>query len=275
MRPLKIENVKCISCNKCVEICISKNIQKIEGKYQILETECVGCGHCIAICPVEAITGEKPAVPFEKAELKEKSVIDLLRSRRSTRLYKKEKISKEILEKLIDVACYAPSGCNCQCWEFSVITSPEILRELKEMSLVFYRGVIKLCGPDIPEEKRPIKNNAVIELLQHLVKNLEECKDNLLYNAPALVVVHADKNSITPQENCCYALYNMVILAHSLGIGSCINGLIAIAVNGYKAMREKIGIPETNQAYAASTFGYPLYELQRIPKRQDAKIRWY
>ena len=57
MRPL-IEKEKCDGCWKCLDICPSGAIMKVEGKAYIT-TECVECGACVPECPVGAIVYEE------------------------------------------------------------------------------------------------------------------------------------------------------------------------------------------------------------------------
>jgi nitroreductase len=210
--------------------------------------------------------------------------MNFISSRRSTRIYKKDPIPHTIFKKLITSACYAPSGGNCQNWEFSIITRPETLKEIMIMTGEFYEGVvkfsenktlIKLSEYTMPEKVASLKNESIVKKIKFLIEDIKHGKDSLFYGAPCLIVVHADKYSMTPHDNCCYALYNIVLMAHSMGIGSCINGFVTNAINGQKKMREKIGIPETNEAYAAATLGYPKYEYHKIPLRRKAKTKWF
>lgn len=274
MKPPFINNERCTSCNKCIDACHTGSIKKIDDKWYFNENDCIGCGHCIAICPV--ISTVKPA--FDK-----KDFFHLIATRRSIRFYQKDKkLSQETVNLLIDAAAYAPSAGNSQCREFTVITTKQVMNELKEMTANFYESFIKFSN-DYVNTKQPdnaaqnksafIKKDSLIKI-EALINDLKNGRDTLFYDAPCLIIIHADKNSILPQENCCYALYNMIILAHSMGIGSCINGHINFPINFNSKIREKLNIPETNLAYASSTFGYPLYEYQKIPERKTPNVVW-
>ena len=58
---------------------------------------------------------------------------DSIYQRRSIRKYKKEEISGEILEKILDAARVAPSGKNRQPWKFLVYGGEEKKEILKKM----------------------------------------------------------------------------------------------------------------------------------------------
>jgi nitroreductase len=57
-------------------------------------------------------------------------VLEAIRTRRSIRRYKKEPVSPELVEKLLDAGRWAPSSSNSQPWEFIVITDPEVKKRI-------------------------------------------------------------------------------------------------------------------------------------------------
>jgi len=60
--------------------------------------------------------------------------LEMLKTRRSIREYSNEPIAKEILEKIIDAARFAPTARNVQPWEFIVITEIPTLKKLSELA---------------------------------------------------------------------------------------------------------------------------------------------
>jgi len=62
-------------------------------------------------------------------------VLEAVKGRRSIRAFKTRDVSKEIVEKLIDAATWAPSAGNIQPWEFIIVRNPEIKRKLVEAAL--------------------------------------------------------------------------------------------------------------------------------------------
>lgn len=59
-------------------------------------------------------------------------VLDILKSRRSVRVFQNKGIPKEALENLIDVARFSPTARNVQPWEFIIITKAETLKKISE-----------------------------------------------------------------------------------------------------------------------------------------------
>lgn len=61
------------------------------------------------------------------------NLLNLLKIRRSVRLFQNKEIPKEKLEEIIDVARFAPTARNVQPWEFVVITDKKKIVELANL----------------------------------------------------------------------------------------------------------------------------------------------
>jgi ferredoxin len=94
-----------------------------EGDYpsQVPGTDefCMRCGHCVGICPTGSLThkempSEKTPVIAKSLEISFKQCAQLIKSRRSIREFQDKDVSKEDIERIIDVARYAPTGHNMQ-----------------------------------------------------------------------------------------------------------------------------------------------------------------
>jgi NAD-dependent dihydropyrimidine dehydrogenase PreA subunit len=110
---------------------------------------CFGCGQCVAICPQGAISHsgfpEGTVTPI-RSELVPTydHVLELVRSRRSKRLFKQRPVERDVIEKVLEAARFAPSGHNEQSTEFMVIHDEEILREIATLTA---EGLAKLVQP--------------------------------------------------------------------------------------------------------------------------------
>lgn len=57
-------------------------------------------------------------------------LLELVKKRRSIRRFKPDPIPNEYIEKIIEVARWAPSGFNMQPWEFVVVKKPELRKKI-------------------------------------------------------------------------------------------------------------------------------------------------
>ena len=67
---------------------------------------------------------------------------------------------------------------------------------------------------------------------------------------------------------------HMILMAETLGLGSCINGFIFFALNHSKELREVLEIPSDHGVHVAFTLGYSDVEFLRLVARNPAKIKW-
>lgn len=50
-----LDGDKCIKCGSCSEICFTKAVKAVDGRFEIDQNLCRGCGRCAEECPSEAI----------------------------------------------------------------------------------------------------------------------------------------------------------------------------------------------------------------------------
>lgn len=55
---VNVDEVLCKGSSKCIEICVFRAIELVDGKARIDAERCVGCGRCVDACPKGAITIE-------------------------------------------------------------------------------------------------------------------------------------------------------------------------------------------------------------------------
>lgn len=74
---------------------------------------------------------------------------EAIRNRRSIRKYLDQPIDDSLLEKLVDAAQWAPSGGNAQRWRFIVITEPEMVNLVRQVTpgiLASPPAIIVVCS---------------------------------------------------------------------------------------------------------------------------------
>ncbi len=188
-----------------------------------------------------------------------KDVIEIIKTRRCVREYKDEQISDEDIKFLIDCAKYAPSGFNMQPWSFLVIKNKDIMRKISESGK---KSMIPLLEP-IKDPSQKAKDFLVF---------LKTKGTNMFYNAPVLVIILGNKNAPTVDSDCAMAAQNMMLAAHSRGIGSCwIGGVLPALMN--EGLLKELGVPEGYKAVAPLIFGYPKSKTQ-MPGKNEPEVIW-
>lgn len=135
MIEIAIDANVCKKCGSCARACPRAILQQ-EEKGTVPEVvaleRCFGCGHCVAACPTGAILhSEYPegTVHPIKAEILPDydQVLELVRSRRSRRRYKDAPVERDVIEKVLDAARFAPSEHNVQDTEYVVVQDKETI----------------------------------------------------------------------------------------------------------------------------------------------------
>lgn len=67
------------------------------------------------------------------ARMDSKSFLDLVRTRRSVRVYKRGKVTDKQLEMILEAARWAPSGANTQPWELVVTRDREKMKRVRQI----------------------------------------------------------------------------------------------------------------------------------------------
>ena len=66
------------------------------------------------------------------------ALLELVKSTRSIRRFKPDPIPDEYIDKIIEVARWAPSGFNQQPWEFVVVRKPELRKKIAEYTGIYW-----------------------------------------------------------------------------------------------------------------------------------------
>ena len=162
-------------------------------------------------------------------------ILDVITSRRSIKKFKDDMVDEELIDKVIKAGIYAPSGKNRQAGIILAITNKEIRDELS-----------KLCA------------------------DLRGVDMDPFYNAPVVLVVLADKSVNTHVYDGCCIMENMLLEAHSIGLGACwIHHAKEMFETNYgKELLFKLGIEGEYEGIGNCVIGYADMEIRgELPRK--------
>ncbi len=263
----------CTKCGACAAECpfmiVAMNGENgYPGTNQALEKLCINCGHCVSVCPESALT-HRHLKPEECLEVKKEWLLSpeqgehFLRYRRSIRNYLDKPVPREDLERLIEIARYAPTGHNMQPVNWLVVHDREELQRLG----VHVTGWMKYLIENEPEMAASMH-------LELVVGAWEAGMDRIFHGAPHLILAHGNKANPTCQGACTIALTYLDLAAPSFGLGTCWAGFFQLAAMFWPPMEEALGLPEGHGSFGALMTGYPRYRYHRMPERNKPKIIW-
>lgn len=198
------------------------------------------------------------------------SVIQTIKERRSVRNFEEKEVDKEIILEIIQAGKFAPSAENRQPWRFIVITNRD---HIQELSLTVKEELKKLL------KRRFIKKFSIKELTEEgILKLLYGVSfsemDLIFFDAPVVIFI-LTKNELFNNESCACCAQNMMLAAHSMGLGSCWIGFASVLGVKKKAM-QKIGAPDGYHIAATLALGYPKEKMKKSPLRKVEAdiIKW-
>ncbi len=179
------------------------------------------------------------------------STIQTIKERRAVRAYKDKPIEKGKIQQILDAGLSAPSARNLQPWKFFVVTNKQLIKEM---------------GKRIQDK---LIDNPRYSFIKQRAKTKE---DAIFYSAPLLVFILGDKNNHWSKIDCSLAAQNMMLAAHSLGIGSCPIGM-AQFVKDEKDLTKKLGFEDDYELVLTIVFGYADENPEPKERNKDV-VKW-
>jgi nitroreductase len=158
-------------------------------------------------------------------------VLETIRTRRSIRKYRREKIPDSCLEKILEAARWAPSAKNAQPWNFIVLKNEEIRKKVAEATTF----------------------------------------GKFLASAPLGICVIVDpEKSNHPVEDGSAATQNILLAAHSLGLGACWIGSYDSVYE--ESVKEILKVPKGKRLLSIVSIGFPAESPTSIRKKLDKLV---
>lgn len=168
-------------------------------------------------------------------------IIKAMLERRSIRAYKPDMVSQEDIDAVIEAGLYAATGAGKQTPIVIAVTDKKVRDELS-------RANAKIAG--WPEDFDPF------------------------YGAPVVLVVLAKKSFPTYVYDGSLMIGNMMLAAHSLGLGSCWihRAKEEFEMDVYKKLLADLGIDEEVEGIGHCILGYADGEYPEAAARAEGRV---
>ncbi len=145
-------------------------------------------------------------------------VLDTIRARRSIRRYLDTPVPRELIEKILDAARWAPSAHNRQPWRFAIIENSETKRALASAMGDKLRADLERDGAardviekDTARSYQRITNAPVVIVVCVTMREMDSYADARRRHAEYLMAT----------QSVAMATQNLLLAAHALGLGAC------------------------------------------------------
>ena len=274
---------------------------------------CLNCGNCIAVCPSGAISmsgsyavksgryksmlQKKMAFPdpfslqgqqaYQDFSSRLSEVEQTIYTRRSNRLFKKKEVPEELLKRILEAGRFAPSTGNCQPYKFLVITNQNIIKKLESLSMVSLRifknlylnrnGKSSFWKKSIFSLGSFLMINKFDPRPMTIMEKIDKTDDMMYFKAPAVIMILKDKRGISnPDLDAGICAQNMVLAAHSIGLGTCYISLpmVPLTTPLMARFRKEVGIVYPYEAVTSIAIGYPRGKIDGVVKRDTPTVTW-
>lgn len=188
-------------------------------------------------------------------------VIKCMLDRRSIRKYRPEQIAEDDLNTILLAGASAPSAGSRQSPIIVVCQNAEINESLGKINKAAFHGRMSTESSYISKEQPSIADDASIQ--------------SGFYGAPTVLTLFAPKNFLYSFADCCVAAQNIMLAAHSLGIGSC---MVARAEDTFsnklgRQLQTEWGVDENLEAKVHITLGYTDGGQPTAKPRKENRIK--
>jgi len=173
--------------------------------------------------------------------------IQMIKERRSIRNFKEEKVDRELMSEIVDIAKWAPSWGNFQVARYTLIDDREIIKQLST------DGV-----NDFIYNVDTLKNAKGVAVLS-VVKGKSGKLGKEEYAT--------SKDGVWEVFDAGIACQTFCLAAHAKGVGTVIMGVIDEA-----SISKIIGLPEDETVAAIIVYGYPNEEAKATPRKETSEI---
>ncbi len=189
--------------------------------------------------------------PLDRADID-----SIIKSRRSIRYYKKDQVPKELIEKIMEAATWAPSGKNLQNWRFYILTEKkkDAYIKLSQKSWQSLKGILKI----------------------RLKPSLYKFTERFFYtlgDAPVLIFAYSKPDPEEQRQTSLGSVYmavqNLILAAHYEGLGTCAMGA---PLEIKEEVSEFLNV-EDMDLICGITLGYPNHEPP-AGERKKGRIHW-
>lgn len=166
-------------------------------------------------------------------------IIKAMKERRSYRKFKPDMLPREVLDQIIEAGLYAASGRNGQDAIIVAVTDKEVRDRLSKANAA-------VMGTDTDP----------------------------FYGAPVVLIVLAEKNWSTHVYDGSLMMGNLMLAAHSMGIGSCWihRAKEEFETEEFKNLLKDLGVEGEYEGIGHCILGYPDCEAPKAAKRKENRV---
>lgn len=205
--------------------------------------------------------------------MKYEDLMMLAKKRRSIRSYRQEPVPVEEVMKVLEVARWAPSGHNCQPWEFVVVSDKNKLRQVTD---IFVEQAKQLSEKSL---NFPKSTKDYLKKVSTLIIVCADSRFKCAYPqskaSKQLTKMYGENSDRIHMQSISAAICYILLAACSLGLGTVWYTGTGESITQNK-LREILNIPRQLETICCIPLGYPQSEglSARCPRPLESMIHF-
>jgi nitroreductase len=196
-------------------------------------------------------------------------ITEAIRSRKSIRGFKPFPVSREVLEKVLETSCRAPSTMNTQPWEFLVIAG-DVLRKIAGRNAKMLQDGVMIHPEHVITgwPNKSVYRDRQVEVAKRIFRRMGIPREDKakraawmergfrFFDAPAAIILLTDTmlTAAGPLMDIGAVVQTICLAALNYGLGTCIEDQ---GVMYPENIRSVIKIPDTKRIIISIAIGYP------------------
>ncbi|SPE26095.1 Nitroreductase [Burkholderiales bacterium] len=181
-----------------------------------------------------------------------------LGGRRSVRNFKPDVLTRGQVRSLLLAAVHAPTAVHQEPWAFVVVQDKAQLRRISDLAKPLHALQMQRLH---------------VERHRHGPDPFADPAFNIFYNAGTLILVCGLADAPFLAADCWLAAENIVLAAYAAGLGSCVIGSAAAALN-LEEMRRELEIPASLTVLAPIIVGVPADDAGPTARKEPRILHW-
>lgn len=193
-------------------------------------------------------------------------LLELMKGRRSVRRLRPDPVPRELIERILEAARWAPSPHGTQPWRFVVVTKPERKAHLADAMAEAWLHNLAMDGQSeeviakrLAGSRRRLTEAPVLILLCLYLADLDRYPDPERQAAETTMAI----------QSLGAAAQNMLLMTYQLGLDA---GWMCAPLFCPDVAREALGLPDTLIPHALFPVGYAAADPKRRPRRPLSEL---
>jgi nitroreductase len=205
--------------------------------------------------------------------------------RRSVRNFKDKQVPENLVRRILEAGRFAPSAGNCQPCRCIVVRDRDIIEAMEKD----IRMMCKMLSPVLVYESSPLGPLAKLmaKMFIWLLPNkmhpapyaaipwIADGQVGVFHGAPTVILILKDKRgSGRPEVDLGCFGQNIVLAAHSHGLGTCWVGFVEL-IRQNPIWKKRLGIEYPYEICEGISIGYPVGKPDGMIPREIHHVKWF